>query len=284
MADAGEPALGTDPLKRDTDEGGVADGREVENRTDPRNPRDDGTVGAEVIDRFRPDRLLVRFSRDLAKGELERITEDLQLRLRFRSRGSGLYELELPAGADFEQTLKRLNSIQGPSEHGHGAERLAYAVPEFLGVFEWAPSTQAKEGKSVRVVGPGAAEAPSDPRFAAQTGFAELAEAWQVEQGSRDKRGVVVAIIDSGLDVRHEDIQDNLSRNEDEGPGDLNRDGCPVFAAVTTTGTASPTSATPTSWSCSAGDSPVRRPRPTTTRTATSTTSTATTLPRRAQT
>ena len=227
VADAGEPALGTDPLKRDTDEGGVADGREVENRTDPRNPRDDGTVGAEVIDRFRPDRLLVRFSRDLAKGELERITEDLQLRLRFRSRGSGLYELELPAGADFEQTLKRLNSIQGPSEHGHGAERLAYAVPEFLGVFEWAPSTQAKEGKSVRVVGPGAAKAPSDPRFAAQTGFAELAEAWQVEQGSRDKRGVVVAIIDSGLDVRHEDIQDNLWRNEDEGPGDLNRDGCP---------------------------------------------------------
>ena len=35
VADAGEPALGTDPLKRDTDEGGVADGREVENRTDP---------------------------------------------------------------------------------------------------------------------------------------------------------------------------------------------------------------------------------------------------------
>ena len=84
------------------------------------------------------------------------------------------------------------------------------------------------QGGEVRARGrPGRSEAPSDPRFAAQTGFAELAEAWQVEQGSRDKRGVVVAIIDSGLDVRHEDIQDNLWRNEDEGPGDLNRDGCP---------------------------------------------------------
>ncbi len=228
LADREESRQRSDPLKRDTDGGGTPDGPEVELKSDPSNPKDDAPRPEELVNGFRPDRLLVRFSRKPANPEVRRVLKRAKGRLRHAVPGLGLYELQLRRGKDLEKILEKLSRLMGPTEHGHGAERLVYPVPEFLGTFEWAPSRQAPATKgSARPVGTAARKLPADPQFPAQTAFVELPGAWAIETGARGAKGVVVAILDTGLDAKHEDLVDNLWRNEDEGPGDLNQDGCP---------------------------------------------------------
>lgn len=58
----------------------------------------------------------------------------------------------------------------------------------------------------------------ADPDFAKQWGMhnAEVAEAWRK---NKDARGVIVAVIDTGVDYTHEDLRPNLWINKKEIPG-----------------------------------------------------------------
>ena len=72
---------------------------------------------------------------------------------------------------------------------------------------------------------------PNDPRFTDLWGLHNVGqnggtvdadidapEAWDIETGSAN---VVVAVIDTGVDYRHQDLSDNMWRNPGETPGDL---------------------------------------------------------------
>lgn len=58
---------------------------------------------------------------------------------------------------------------------------------------------------------------PNDPEFADQYAhqLIQMAEAWDISTGSRD---VVVAVLDTGVDVNHPDLKDNIWLNKDEIP------------------------------------------------------------------
>jgi subtilisin family serine protease len=67
---------------------------------------------------------------------------------------------------------------------------------------------------------------PNDPLYAAQRWYYNLTEApqaWDVEQG---KPSVIVAVLDSGVDVTHPDLRDHIWRNPGEGvPNGVDDDG-----------------------------------------------------------
>lgn len=249
-----ERAAGTDPRVRDTDGGGTPDGEEVRTKRDPRDPRDDTPLAEEVVNRSLPDRLLLRFPYRLPQEEHRRVSGAEGKLL--ESPSGGIHELRLPPGEKVEQALARLAEIRGPSE-GHGAERLVHPVADFLGTFEAAagsgpaaapapqrqrvpprvppratPTAPASQGERVKQRSAALAaqhRRPNDPLFPGQTGFGELPRAWHEERGGgrRGKDEVVIALIDTGLDVKHEDLAKNLWVNVDEKPGDANGDGCP---------------------------------------------------------
>ena len=72
---------------------------------------------------------------------------------------------------------------------------------------------------------------PDDPGFPNQWGLdqtsdkdADLPEAWVTTQGNRSSTGVIVAIIDSGIDYTHPDLFANLWVNEIEQNGEPGQD------------------------------------------------------------
>ena len=77
---------------------------------------------------------------------------------------------------------------------------------------------------------------PCDPRFGDQWGMhnagndadIDAPEAWDLATDS----DVVVAILDTGVDVNHEDLSGNIWVNDAEGIGDDNADGAPGIKGV----------------------------------------------------
>jgi subtilisin family serine protease len=66
---------------------------------------------------------------------------------------------------------------------------------------------------------------PNDPEFADQYAhqLIQMEDAWEISTGSRD---VVVAVLDTGVDVNHPDLKDNMWTNADEIPSNgLDDDG-----------------------------------------------------------
>jgi subtilisin family serine protease len=60
-------------------------------------------------------------------------------------------------------------------------------------------------------------DAPNDPKFPDQYAhqLIQMADAWDISTGSRD---VVVAVLDTGVDINHPDLKDNIWINENEIP------------------------------------------------------------------
>lgn len=65
------------------------------------------------------------------------------------------------------------------------------------------------------------ADMPSDPYFARQSGYLSVVNApaaWDIEQGKAD---IIVAVIDTGVNIQHPDLQANIWRN----PGEIANNG-----------------------------------------------------------
>ena len=191
-----------------------------------------------MVNQLVPDRLLVRFAYSLPASEVRRVTSAVGTVVG-GSATSGIYELRLRQGVTPQQALERLAAVQGPSE-AHGTEPLVHPVADFLGTFEsqdvesrYPSVTQADRARQRSALQEKLRRVPNDPLFPSQAGFADLPRAWFEERGgaghyrTQYERELVIALIDTGLDVEHEDLRDNLWVNADEQPGDANGDGCP---------------------------------------------------------
>ena len=76
-------------------------------------------------------------------------------------------------------------------------------------------AVQAKEGKSLQM-----AIVPNDPDFFRQwyLPYVNFPKAWEYTQGSHE---VIVAVLDTGVDIDHPDLRDNIWVNKKEKPYDL---------------------------------------------------------------
>ena len=71
---------------------------------------------------------------------------------------------------------------------------------------------------------------PDDPEFERQWGLRTIGadRVWEISTGGRSARGddIVVAVLDNGFDIDHEDVRDNIWVNRGEVPGDgIDNDG-----------------------------------------------------------
>ncbi len=87
-------------------------------------------------------------------------------------------------------------------------------VEQVLAVYRSQPDVEYAEPNPVISV----AAAPNDPFYADQWALGKIhaAEAWDISRGSRE---VLVAVIDTGVDYNHPDLQGNLWTNEAEQKG-----------------------------------------------------------------
>jgi subtilisin family serine protease len=141
-----------------------------------------------------PGELLLRV--DPAIGALaQRLMIDVGGQEEARLEELGVVRLRLRQGLSLEKALELYSSLPG----------VDYAEPNYRLKAEFVPN---------------------DPLYAAQRWYYNLIEApqaWDVEQG---KPSVIVAVLDSGVDITHPDLRDRIWRNPGEGvPNGIDEDG-----------------------------------------------------------
>ena len=151
----------------------------------PGTPASDGSW-AEFV----PGELIVRFAAGTPAAGRQQAVEAIGGRLAHGLRSPGLALVTLPAGADTRAAAARLARQAG----------ILYAEPNFL----------------YRL-----SATPDDPRFAEMWGLdasddhdIDARSAWNVTTGSDS---VLVAVVDSGIDASHPDLEGNIWTNPGEG-------------------------------------------------------------------
>ena len=84
---------------------------------------------------------------------------------------------------------------------------------------------------------------PNDPDFADQYAhqLIQMEDAWDISTGSRD---IVVAVLDTGVDVNHPDLKDNIWVNKAEIPGNKSTTTATATSTISTAGTSEATTTT----------------------------------------
>ncbi len=158
-----------------------------------------------------PGQVIVRYREGLSAQQMEETTAPAGVL-------STLDELRMPEGGDVHLLqLKPDVSVESAVNALRLSPQVVYAEPNYLfqemgGETSWTPGDPdfAKQwgfrntGQTVQGV-PGVADADID-----------ATEAWQLEQGQTNP--VTVAVIDSGVDLSHPDLQGKLWVNSDESP------------------------------------------------------------------
>lgn len=151
---------------------------------------------------FVPDELTVQFNADVDDAGASAIIADLGSSIITRQRTAGYYTISVPEGNDVFSTIDRLNQL----------DAVRFAETSEIG-FDDAQSV-----------------APNEPRFAELWGLQNtgqtvqgtvgtpgvdinVVEAWQTTRGNRN---VIIVVIDTGMDVTHVDLVDNLLERGDE--------------------------------------------------------------------
>lgn len=153
---------------------------------------------------FVPGELLLQFRPEVAEGDRDRVLNRHGLRVLRHLRADGILKLQIPEGLDPQTVAVRLRALA----------EVEAAEPNY---YRYLDAT------------------PNDPRFSemyglnntGQTGGTadadiDAPEAWDIATGSAD---VVVAILDSGMDLTHVDLTGNLYSNPGETLNGVDDDG-----------------------------------------------------------
>lgn len=136
-----------------------------------------------------------------------------------KSEAGEFLHLKLPSGVSVEGAMAALASDQ----------RVEFAAPNHVyELEELAPSENLPEGDGLAASSPNDIEYPKlyGLHNQGQTGGTpdadiDAPEAWTIQNGrTQEQRGPIVAVIDTGVDYRHEDLQGNMWTNPGEIPGD----------------------------------------------------------------
>lgn len=157
-----------------------------------------GTDGQNENRDFAPGRILVKPEERAPAGAIGSLNRKNDARTEEKLPGIGVSVIDLPKDLPVTEAVKRYENAPG----------IEYAEPDYL-------------LRSDAI--------PNDPRFGGlyglnntgQTGGKadadiDAPEAWDITTGNA---GTVVAVIDSGVDVDHPDLRDNIWTNPDEIPG-----------------------------------------------------------------
>lgn len=138
--------------------------------------------------------VVVKFSRDLADEEIAKINQKYEVQIIEKIELFKIYRVRVPEGKTVEEIVEEYRREPG----------VVYAEPNFV-------------HKSFAII-------PNDPESEKQWAIEkiELDRAWEVEKGNPE---VIVAILDSGIDLDHPDLKDNIITgydfvDEDSLPGD----------------------------------------------------------------
>jgi uncharacterized repeat protein (TIGR01451 family) len=153
---------------------------------------------------FVADEILVQFHADVADSERQRVLAAHGLQVIRALRANGILRVRIPQGVDPRALAARLRALP----------EVAAAEPNY---FRYSDAV------------------PNDPRFGEMWGLHNIGqtggtgdadvdapEAWDISTGSPD---VVVAVIDSGMDLNHADLVRNLYLNPGETLNGLDDDG-----------------------------------------------------------
>lgn len=154
--------------------------------------------------KFAPDQLIVKPKEDTNPAEIEAAKDALGATVSETTQTLGIQVWKLPSNTLVQQAVKKLN--QNPA--------FEYAEPDFI--------VEASDLQANNTT-------PNDPLFGDQWGWnntgqtggttdadIDAPEAWDK---STDASNIVTGVIDTGVDLDHPDLNDNLWTNSDETPG-----------------------------------------------------------------
>lgn len=152
--------------------------------------------------------VIVRFKKGLTDEETRKVIQDMGATVLDKNK-LGIYRLKIPKEISVEEFIERRGAD----------EKLNLTEPNFIA------STLAIQTST-----------PNDPSFASQWAITTLHadKAWQVTTGNRN---VVVAILDTGVDLTHEDIKQKIIAgydfaNDDTDPSDDHGHGTHVAGII----------------------------------------------------
>jgi subtilisin family serine protease len=140
---------------------------------------------ARAVDEYAPDIVLVKFKTDANPVWAQRLVDRYGLKLQRVLPRIGVKRFKIPRGQNplaLATFLSRYTSV------------VAFAEPDYMRYMRYTPN---------------------DPRFSQQWDMTRMRvpEAWDVTKGAAS---VVVAILDTGMDMDHPDLSGSLWRNADE--------------------------------------------------------------------
>jgi subtilisin family serine protease len=196
LRDRGGPVQPTEGPSRD--EGGLADEEPTATAAEPPPP----VAGADDPKPAAPTQVIVRFAKDASSGDRADARDDAGVRTDERLPVTGMEVVQPEQGTSVGEAVKGLEANPDVLYAEPDVARSAFATPsDPLFAYQWALENT---GQTVG----GFTGTPGDDIAGTS--------AWQVSTGAA---GVVVGIVDTGVDLAQPDLVPNLWRNTREVPG-----------------------------------------------------------------
>jgi subtilisin family serine protease len=166
-------------------------------------PKEGLTDRSSQTPAFVPGELLVKFRAEVRKEASADYQQWFDISTRKTFAINGYQQVKLPEGADIEEALELY--LEDPD--------VEYAEPNY---FVYANVTTPDDAEFAQLWGLHNTRQNVNGTSGTEDADIDAPEAWDVTTGSSD---VVVAVVDSGVDINHPDLQPNIWINPGETPG-----------------------------------------------------------------